>query len=274
MTLSRRIAKKYPFDVLLVDLRGHGKSPSSFSQAETNNVENCAIDVYNLFKKLNIEPEVVIGHSFGGKVALSLMQHTILMNGIENNNTTSAYQVLPRTWIWDSVAGTLDPSTLPKANSTSQVLKALQNIKVPVKSKNVLSTFEKYDIGPGIANWMTTNLIPNADESGTYLWAFDLDCCIELFESYCQTDVYDLIDNLPIIDSFPNADEAPILNFVRAGGNLIWDNERVQEMNDICNSAYGNQVAIYDVPNVGHWIHVEAPNVVFDLLDKNTLSKF
>ena len=45
-------------------------------------------------------------------------------------------------------------------------------------------------------------------------------------------------------------------------------------MDDICSSAYGNQVSIYDVPDVGHWIHVEAPNIVFDLLDQNTLSKF
>ena len=121
---------------------------------------------------------------------------------------------------------------------------------------------------------MTTNLVPNPEKPGTYLWAFDLPCCVELFESYCETDIYDVIDELPLIDSFPNANEAPILNFVRAGGNLIWDEDRVTEMDDICSSAYGNQVSIYDVPDVGHWIHVEVPNVVFDLLDQNTLSKF
>mgnify|MGYP006103730893 FL=1 len=268
-TFARRIVKQYPFfDVLLVDLRGHGKSPSFFPNAIKNNVENCAIDIYNLFKVIEVAPDVIIGHSFGGKVALSLMKHTLL------NSDGNAYQILPRTWIWDSVAGTIDPSTLPTKNSTLQVLKALQNIKVPVKSKNVLSTFEKYDIGPGIANWMTTNLVPNPEKPGTYLWAFDLPCCVELFESYCETDIYDVIDELPLIDSFPNANEAPILNFVRAGGNLIWDEDRVTEMDDICSSAYGNQVSIYDVPDVGHWIHVEAPNIVFDLLDQNTLSKF
>ena len=69
-SFARRIVRKYPFfDVLLVDLRGHGKSPRSFPNAKFNSVENCAVDLYNLFDTLEIEPDVLIGHSFGGKVA-------------------------------------------------------------------------------------------------------------------------------------------------------------------------------------------------------------
>ena len=49
-TFARRIVKQYPFfDVLLVDLRGHGKSPSFFPNAIKNNVEN--IETYEKYQR-------------------------------------------------------------------------------------------------------------------------------------------------------------------------------------------------------------------------------
>ena len=263
-SFARRIVRKYPFfDVLLVDLRGHGKSPRSFPNAKFNSVENCAVDLYNLFDTLEIEPDVLIGHSFGGKVATAFIKHSIEVGD----------GVLPRTWVWDSVIGNFDPSVLPKHNSTMQVLEALKCLENPIKSRNLIKHFESYDISPGIMNWMMTNLVVNPAEPGTYLWAFDLECCIELFESYCKTDLSDLFEHLPLVDQFPKP-ETPILNFVRAGGNLVWNENCLEAMNEACGNAPIGQVAIHDVPDVGHWVHVEAPELVFDLLERNTLTKF
>lgn len=263
-SFARRIVRKYPFfDVLLVDLRGHGKSPTSLLNAKFNSVENCAVDLYNLFNALEIEPDVLIGHSFGGKVATALIKHLIEVG----------VGVLPRTWVWDSVIGNLDPSVLPRDNSTTQVLEALKDLENPIKSRNLIEHFGSYGISPAITNWMSTNLVVNPAVPGTYLWAFDLECCVELFESYCKTDLTDVFEQLPLVDQFPKP-ETPVLNFVRAGGNLIWNENCLEAMNEACRNAPPGQVAIHDVKDVGHWIHVEAPEIVFDLLEQNTLIKF
>ena len=44
---------------------GHGSSPS-FSSPHT--LETCAEDVARTLEFLNVEPQVMVGHSYGGKV--------------------------------------------------------------------------------------------------------------------------------------------------------------------------------------------------------------
>ena len=72
------------WQVLLVDLRCHGESAQlaqqqqlhvSYSQqagGRTHGVEGAASDVLALLSALKLFPEVLIGHSFGGKVVMSM----------------------------------------------------------------------------------------------------------------------------------------------------------------------------------------------------------
>uniref|UniRef100_A0A453G6Q6 AB hydrolase-1 domain-containing protein n=1 Tax=Aegilops tauschii subsp. strangulata TaxID=200361 RepID=A0A453G6Q6_AEGTS len=57
---------------LLVDLRCHGDS-ASIKKRGSHTVASTAFDVLKLIGQLRLSPRVLVGHSFGGKVALSMV---------------------------------------------------------------------------------------------------------------------------------------------------------------------------------------------------------
>ena len=69
------------WQVLLVDLRCHGESALLQRgehahlpqlQRQKHCLENAAADILGLLSHLKLFPEVLIGHSFGGKVVMSM----------------------------------------------------------------------------------------------------------------------------------------------------------------------------------------------------------
>jgi esterase len=59
-----------PLDVLLVDLREHGRSPHT----EATSYPIMAADVHALVERLGLKETVLVGHSMGGKVAMLFAQ--------------------------------------------------------------------------------------------------------------------------------------------------------------------------------------------------------
>ncbi len=64
-TLARRLAEHY--NVFLVDLRNHGRSPHD----DLHNYDVMAADVLELVDELQIPTPAIMGHSMGGKVAMN-----------------------------------------------------------------------------------------------------------------------------------------------------------------------------------------------------------
>ena len=60
------------WQVLLADLRCHGQSAHMGPGMPDNSVESAAADVLELLRHLRLFPEILIGHSFGGKVIMSM----------------------------------------------------------------------------------------------------------------------------------------------------------------------------------------------------------
>ncbi|CAN0888061.1 Abhydrolase domain-containing protein C22H12.03 [Linum grandiflorum] len=72
-SFAKRLAQEFPmWQFLLVDLRCHGDS-ASVSRRGPHSVSSTALDVLKLVAHLRITPRVLIGHSFGGKVVLSMV---------------------------------------------------------------------------------------------------------------------------------------------------------------------------------------------------------
>ena len=69
-------AQGFPsWQVLLVDLRCHGESTQMAQRpARPHGVESAAEDVLTLLGQLKLFPEVLVGHSFGGKVVMSMVE--------------------------------------------------------------------------------------------------------------------------------------------------------------------------------------------------------
>jgi pimeloyl-ACP methyl ester carboxylesterase len=66
----------YPqWQVVLVDLRCHGESHWQHGRPEgQHSVDSAAADVLALLRQLKLFPNTLIGHSFGGKVVMSMVQ--------------------------------------------------------------------------------------------------------------------------------------------------------------------------------------------------------
>lgn len=78
--------------MVLVDLRNHGKSAEIEGLLPPHNLENAAKDLANLVKAEGWDwPDVVIGHSMGGKVALQFAQSC--SNGDYGDNVSLPKQV-------------------------------------------------------------------------------------------------------------------------------------------------------------------------------------
>ena len=71
-SLTAELSSRY--QVLRVDLRGHGRTPRAQDDPEPR-LEDFADDVHALLQHLNYAPAVVIGFSFGGMVAQELALH-------------------------------------------------------------------------------------------------------------------------------------------------------------------------------------------------------
>ena len=74
-TPAKRIVASHPhWQALLVDHRGHGASEEG---GEPHDLESCAEDLNQLLHGLSLRPDVVCGHSFGGKVALAFKKASL-----------------------------------------------------------------------------------------------------------------------------------------------------------------------------------------------------
>jgi pimeloyl-ACP methyl ester carboxylesterase len=61
--------------VVVVDLRCHGESAAAAGGQQAvgpHTVESSARDVLNLLRELRVFPHMLVGHSFGGKVVMSM----------------------------------------------------------------------------------------------------------------------------------------------------------------------------------------------------------
>lgn len=69
-------AQGFPgWQVLVVDLRCHGESAALGTlPGEPHSVHTSAGDVLALLRQLKLFPEVLVGHSFGGKVVMSMAE--------------------------------------------------------------------------------------------------------------------------------------------------------------------------------------------------------
>ncbi len=229
-SVARRLVRARPaWSVVLVDLRSHGRSP----RMAPHTVEACADDLLRLERTLEGAAEAVLGHSFGGKVAL-----------------LHARRRCPaQLWIIDSAPGAGRPG-----GGAWRMLGVLRRHPGPFGSRaEVVAAVEAEGFAPLVANWMATNAVRTPDGLA---WRLDPDEMEAYLRDYFRTDAWDIAESPP---------RGTAIHFVKALGSSVLGERDVARIR----AAGGGtgRVFLHEVQG-GHWVNTENPGAIHDLLTR------
>lgn len=239
-SLAAKLGKLRPeYRFCLLDLRHHGESRGA---PPPNTLEACAGDLAALVERLGQEPEVVAGHSFGGKTVLMFAR---LFPG-------RARQL----WILDSNPGAQEPGA---DNEVLRVIQAIRSTTTPAADRaRVVAQLVGQGLASGTANWLATNL---QRESQGFVWRFDLDAIQELMLDYFRVDLW------PVLES-PTSDSD--FRVVVAENSDRWAPENRARLEQLAAEKSGGVTPrLHVVPNAGHWLHVDNPGFLLELMGRD-----
>lgn len=120
------------WQVLLVDLRCHGESAriTRSPVPSDHSVTSAAADVLRTLRALRLFPHVLMGHSFGGKVVLSM-----------SSQFSGGLPQLPRpvqVWVLDSLPGDVRSGEAGGKDHPAQLIQLLRSIPMPALNRYVV----------------------------------------------------------------------------------------------------------------------------------------
>ena len=241
-TVARRLTAARPdWGVVLADLRLHGAS-QGFAPPHT--LASCADDLVALGDALDLPLRAVLGHSFGGKVALTYL----------GRRPDGLRQI----WIIDA-----DPSALTTPLATGPLARPpqvgawemLQAVKVlpPVfrTRDDLVADLERSGSDRRTADWMATNLERTREG---YRWRLDFTALEALLRDFFRADLWGVVERLP-----PDVD----LHVVRAT-----ESDVIPEASVLRLEAIGQATGRVFVDRIrgGHWLNADNPDALAVLL--------
>ncbi len=232
---ARRLAAACPsWGFVLVDLRAHGQSAEA---PPPHSLQAAAEDLVRLQRHLGVPVKGVLGHSFGGKVALALA----------DINPTRLDQV----WILDAQPGAR-PEELSSLR-TASVLRMLEEMPALLPTREAfVEIVEQRGHDRTFAAWLAMNL---RRAEGGFALRVDMKAIRALFESYYATDLW------PVVTHHAKATE---MHFVVGGKSEVLDAADRARLSD--GAAQAAHVTVHTLPAAGHWVHVDDPEGLFAIV--------
>ncbi|KAL7118328.1 hypothetical protein ACP275_03G129400 [Erythranthe tilingii] len=251
-TFAKRLAQEFPkWQFLLVDLRCHGDS-ASLKKRGPHTVASAALDVLKLLGSLKLTPRVVVGHSFGGKVALSM---------VDQVPKPLARPV--RVWVLDATPGKVRAGA-DGDDHPAELISFLSNLPKVVSSKrDIMDGLIKDGFSKDVAQWVVTNLRQtkvNGESPSSFSWVFDLKGIAEMYQSYEDTNLWKLVEDVP---------RGVHINFLKAERSLHrWALEDLRRIHVAEEQAAqeGAGVEMHVLEDAGHWVHADNPDGLFRIL--------
>ena len=114
-------------------------------------------------------------------------------------------------------------------------------------------------IEKSVAMWICTSIKPKTSGTGgKYEWGFNLTMIDQLFNDFCDTDMWSFLENY-------NGNGN--IHFVRAGKNPSWTEKVLDRFKTVESN---KNILLHVMPDVGHWIHAEDLNGMFKIISKES----
>ena len=238
---ARRVVERHPaWRVVLLDLRNHGLSGHP---PGPHTVEACAADVLRLASHLGLPPDVVWGHSFGGKVALLAGQR------LAGQHPAGEVREV---WLLDSHPGAESAPLAGIGGEMGQLLAALRALSLPAASRRgAVDTLRRAGLSEPVLAWMSTNLRRSA---GGYVWRFELSAVEEMLRDYLALDAW---------PELARGGARPRLHVLWAERNERWSRADLGRLRSL--EATGH-VVVHRLVGAGHWVHVDNPDGLLALV--------
>jgi pimeloyl-ACP methyl ester carboxylesterase len=230
-SVARRVVRERPeWGAALVDLRQHGAS-RGFPPPHT--LAAAAADLEELVATEKLAAKLVLGHSFGGKVALTYAETR--PHGLE------------QVWVVDST-----PDAGSPRGSAWDMLRVLRSVPQSFADRGEgVAELEAAGLERPLAQWMATNL---EEEKGRWIWRLDADDMEEMLRDFFRTDAWRVVEEPPtgLEIHFVKAEASSVLSEVAC--------ERIEAA-----GKRSGRVFLHRVPG-GHWLNADNPDALVQLL--------
>jgi esterase len=247
--IARKLVDRRPgWGAVLVDLRGHGRSESG---EPPHSVLSCAADLRELDHQLwadGMPVKAALGHSFGGKVVLGLRRLTAHGPG------TSARQMdLLQTWVLDATPSARPDGFADPAATAPRVLELLESLPPRfARRDDFVSSIMAAGQPEPVAQWLAMSLEP---VDGEFRLRLDLPLIRQVLVDYYALDLWQAVED----PSMPGE-----LHVVVAGRSSSIPHADTERM--LLHQQKTGLTYVHLVPETGHWLHIDAPDAVVELL--------
>ena len=171
LAVARMLVERRPdWCCWLADMRHHGDAHAG---ADRGTLDALAGDIESWGAAQGVTPDAVLGHSFGGKVALAY-------------DARQAARPL-QTWVIDST-----PEAKPPSGSAWDMLGIVRRLPQAFRSRQeAIAGIEAGGFSTEVAQWMSTNLVHDAD---AFRWRLDFDVMEHLLHEFFQTSMWPVLD--------------------------------------------------------------------------------
>lgn len=304
-TFAKQLCEQQGQQGYLFDLRGHGQSSVidddgdgdgddvNVHEGETtakmmrHSFDLCVQDIEQTIRQLPIQPNTLVGHSWGGRMALQYVATSLSLSRKEKKNTDNDDKPLTieRLWLLDTVPGQANESVEIVINAIIKLYQEQNDGKITLfknrKDLIQLLTNDGYNLNPSTAQWLASSY----DLKTGMFNGFNLSVIQDILPQFTTQDFNGYLQQILTYEYTNNDDgndttdtNSPLLpiqiDLVRAGKNNGWTVQTIAQLEKLAKE-YGSstshtnlssinqskqsqsQFRFHVLPKSGHWVHVD-----------------